>query len=151
VPMVSAVKVKGKKLYEYARQERPVEAPKKPMRFYDLKQLTLAETHLVDAEISCSKGSYIRAWTTAIGQRLGVGAIVEELRRLSSYPYDVHEAVTLDQLAIAAREPLPRKALGPAFIPMSQALPGWMSCLVRGREEQLLRNGQISHDLSNRL
>jgi tRNA pseudouridine55 synthase len=150
VPMISAVKVQGKKLYEYARENKPVVAPRKMMKFFDLNFLGL-DGAMADAEISCSKGGYIRAWTTELGRRLGVGGTVEELRRLASYPYDVHEAVTLEKLTDLAEAPDPVRALGPAYIPMSQALPGWVTCLVRGREEQLLRHGQISHDLTNRL
>jgi tRNA pseudouridine55 synthase len=150
VPMISAVKVKGKKLYEYARQDRPVVVPRKLMHFYDLKVVSF-QSPTVDLEIACSKGGYIRAWATELGKRLGVGAIVEELRRLESHPYTIHEAMNLEKLAEAMQQDLPVKALGPAFIPVAQALPGWITCLVRGREEQLLRHGQISHDLSNRL
>lgn len=147
VPMVSAIKVKGKKLYEYAREEVQMTAPMKRMRFYDLR-LTRWDGDVVEAEISCGKGGYIRSWATELGRLLGVGATVNELRRLESLPYNVHEAVTLEQLGQLVHE---AKSLGPAFIPMAQALPGWISCSVRGREEQLLRHGQISHDLGNRL
>jgi tRNA pseudouridine55 synthase len=147
VPMVSAIKVKGKKLYEYAREEKPVTAPIKAMRFYDLK-LTKWEGDIVEAEISCTKGGYVRSWATELGRQLGIGATVNELRRLESVPYNVHEAVTLEKLAQIVHE---GGSLGPAFVPMAQSLPGWTSCIVKGREEQLLRHGQISHDLGNRL
>ncbi len=152
VPMISAVKVKGKKLYEYAREtETTMIAPMKAMRFYDLKVVQWNGKFL-DAEISCAKGGYIRSWATELGRLLDVGASVEELRRLESLPYNVHEAITLDQLTAKVQATdLNAESLGPAFIGMSQTLPGWISCLVKGREEQLLRNGQISHDLGNRL
>lgn len=150
VPMVSAVKVQGKRLYEYARQEQPVTPPHKLMRFYDLS-VGSWNAPFLEAEVACSKGSYVRAWSTQLGAVLGVGASVEELRRIESLPYHVHEALTLERLQqLWSADSVPQ-SLGPAFVPMAEALPGWFTCFVRGREEQLLRHGQISHELGNRL
>ena len=150
VPIFSATRVKGKKLYEYARAEKEVIAPVKRMRFYDIAQPRWYNGQL-QVEVSCAKGGYIRSWVTALGQKLGVGATVMELRRLQSAPYNVHEAITLEALAERMSQPEAKNQLGPAFIGMNQALPGWHQCSVKGREELLLRNGQISHDLTNRL
>ncbi|MGE0762041.1 MAG: tRNA pseudouridine(55) synthase TruB [Bdellovibrionales bacterium] len=150
VPVFSATRVKGKKLYEYARAEKEVTVPVKAMRFYNISSPNWVEEQL-EIEVSCAKGGYIRSWVTALGAKVGVGATVMELRRLVSAPYNVHEAISLEALAEIVACPEAKANLGPAFIGMAQALPGWQQCVVKGREEQLLRNGQISHDLTNRL
>lgn len=150
VPVYSAIKVKGKKLYEYARAEQEIAPPEKAMRFYDV-QLEKVDLPLVKVTVSCSKGSYIRSWVEELGERLATGATVEELRRISSEPHHVHGAIGLEALSEIAKKDDVRQALGPAFIPMPDALPGMRSCCIKGREERLLRHGQISYDLANRL
>lgn len=151
VPIFSAVKIKGKKLYEYARQNEVIAVPQKAMKFYDMDFMGLMGTE-ADIEISCSKGSYVRAWVTLLGEKLGVGATVGELRRVASLPYSLHEALTLEKLEeIVKSEGFNPEQLGSAYVTMANSLPGWMSCMIKGREERLLRNGQISQDLLNRL
>ena len=86
IPIFSAKKVGGKKLYEYARKGEKVPYIEKEMKFYDLK-IDLCSFNQVVCQISCTKGSFIRAWAHKIGENLGVGACLTKLRRLSSYPY----------------------------------------------------------------
>lgn len=151
LPIYSAAKINGKKLYEYARAEQEVVLPKKPMHFYDLKILKI-EGDLIRAGVSCSKGSFIRSWVTEIGRRLGTGAIVQELRRTVSAPFGVEEAKvleTIQELAkVADQGGMP---LGGSFKGLMEALPGWSQCTVKGKDLFLLKNGQISYDLANRL
>lgn len=144
VPQFAAVKVAGKKLYEYARAGEEAPAPVKAMRFYDLKIVEGQGERWV-VEVSCSKGAYIRAWVPAFGESLGVGAHVSELRRLVSTPFAVNEAISISKLEANRGE------IDSGFVPLERALPELETFTVRGREEQLLRNGQISKDLSNRL
>ncbi len=151
VPIFSATRVNGRKLYEYARAEKAVETPCKLMRFYDLGAVTWLEKDLFKVEVSCAKGGYIRSWVTALGENLKVGATVMGLRRLFSGEFKAENAIDLDQLESLSGQEDPRKVLGDFFIPMARTLPRWPQCNVRGREEHLLRNGQISHDLTSRL
>ncbi len=150
VPIYSATKVAGKRLYEYARKDQLIEAPQKSMTFYNLEVVEIQAPKVV-CEVSCSKGSYIRSWVEEFGRRLGVGGTVAELRRLESHPYNVHEAVSLPYLKEFRGMGKTLEDLGPGFVPMAETLPGWPQCSVKGREEQLLKNGQISHDLVSRL
>lgn len=146
VPMYSAVKIQGKKMYEYARKNESVSAPVKEMTFFDLK---LVSFNLPEAEfeLSCSKGSYIRAWVHKLGQKLGCGAVMTELRRLRSEPFCIENAVRLEMIENQSSLEKYRHA----FISMAEALPKWKAVRVMGREESLLRNGQIAKDLSARL
>lgn len=146
VPMFSAVKIQGQKMYEYARKNEAVIAPMKEMNFFDMKllSLTLPEAEI---EISCSKGSYIRAWIHELGQRLGCGAVMTELRRLRSEPFSIENAVRLENL----ENQTSLEGYPSAFIGLAEALPTWKAIRIQGREQALLRNGQIAKDLAARL
>ncbi len=63
--------------------------------------------------LSCSKGGFVRTWASQLGERLGTGAVVEELRRLKVGQWDVKHATTLEQIAN-------RQGEMPAFIPMAR-------------------------------
>jgi tRNA pseudouridine55 synthase len=148
VPAHSAVKVGGRKLYEYARREQEVELPRRTMSFYDVKAVEIdtdARGTFVRVALSCSKGSFIRAWAHELGRRLGCGGAVEELRRLRSEPFCVDDAITLDTLdqAWRARERRHGSILGRAWVPLKDALPAFPSLWVEGRDEALIRNGQV--------
>jgi tRNA pseudouridine55 synthase len=142
VPVFSAAKVDGKKLYEYARAGQDVQIPLKSMRFWD-NQVEEASPFGVQLHIRCSKGSFIRTWADQLGRSLGVGGIIEELRRTQVGPWQVSQALGLDALTM---DVLPQ-----AFIPMAQALPGLKSIVANPKENRLIANGQVPKDLYNRL
>lgn len=148
VPMYSAAKVAGKKLYEYARSGEAVEVPMRTMSFYDVTPIEAGldgRGAFVRVRLSCSKGSFIRAWANELGRRLGCGGAVEELRRLRSEPYSVSDAITMDDLdqKWRARERRHGTVLGSAWVPLRDSLPTFPSLWLEGREEALLRNGQV--------
>lgn len=163
IPQFSAKKINGRKLYEYAHKGQKVEAPLKLMRFEGLEILNIGK-ETAEVEISCSKGSYIRAWVAHIGEALGVGAVLTDLRRMESAPYSVEKALPL-QVLIEAQDQVRNKEkeglvlceeqwlelMGTSFVPMSEALPGWKSLYVGSWDEKLLQNGQISQEISGRL
>lgn len=98
-PLHSAKKIAGKKLYELARRGLATE----DMR--PTKQVTISELTLLDFtwphlrfRVSCSSGTYIRSLADDIGQALGCGAYLEQLRRTRIGPYSIDEAHTLDNL-----------------------------------------------------
>jgi len=97
-PAYSAVKHKGKKLYELARKGIRVE--KEPRKITILR-LDILEISLpkVKFSVTCSKGTYIRKLAADIGQRLGCGAYLSALRRTRSGRFTIAEAITIDKLA----------------------------------------------------
>lgn len=143
VPLFSAVKVDGKKLYEHGRKGEDVERPVKTMKFWDVRVLEVGEDR-VELTLSCSKGSFIRTWASKLGEALGVGATIEELRRLSVGSTAIDQAVTLQNLEASKSET-------PAFIPMGRALPDLKSVVAGPRDVKLVTNGQIPRDLVTRL
>ena len=157
IPMFSAKKINGKKLYELARAGEVVDLPKKRMKFYDFHSVQI-EPASVSLELKCSKGSFIRSWASQLGVDLGVGAALSSLRRVYSAPFTLDCAITLDEL----RAKFPnlesdqtidglRSTLGSAFIPMAEALSGFPGVTVSGADQKLMRNGQVSFDLTRRL
>lgn len=142
VPMVSAVKVQGKKLYEYAREGKEIETPKKPMSFYNL-QIIETKPDQVRVRMGCTKGSFVRTWSAKLGKNLNVGGAVAELRRTHVGSFLVSEAVNFDTM-----EPSEIKA---KVRTMSDSLPDWKTVLVKGRDAELVLNGQIPQNLQSRL
>jgi tRNA pseudouridine55 synthase len=161
VPLYSAMKINGKKLYEYARENQEVEIPKKQMKFWDV---SLIEHFGDSAEffVRCSKGSFIRTWVDEIGKKLGCGACVTQLRRVQSSQFNVSKALTLqnlgslvEQIKALPAEAVASKKIGElwdgAFVSMGEALPHLKKIRVQGQDESLLMNGQISHRLKGYL
>ena len=96
-PMVSAVTVGGKKLYELARQG--VEVEREPRRIVISRlEMTGFALPYCDFTVDCSKGTYIRTLCTDIGDKLGCGGVLASLRRTRSGRFDVADAVTVDSL-----------------------------------------------------
>ena len=105
-PMISAIKHHGQPLYKLARKGKIVDRKPRTVHIYDLRLLAL---HLPEAEfrVVCSKGTYVRTLCHDIGQTLGCGAHLAELRRIRSGKFDVQHAHTLDELLTLTRDQLP--------------------------------------------
>ena len=100
-PMYSAIKVRGQKLYDIARRGGEVErAP----RAVTISSLSLAGRDGADfiLDVSCSAGTYIRTLCHDIGQVLGCGACMTQLRRIASGAYRVEDARLIGEIAAAA-------------------------------------------------
>ena len=143
VPLYSAVKVAGKRLHEYAREGVEVETPRKVMNFWNLAVLGQG-SDWIQLKMDCTKGSYIRAWVSWLGEELGCGAAMQELERTFSTPYRIEQAIDLETLKGL-------KSLSEAVIPMQEALPHYRSVRVQGQDQQFILNGQISHGLKAQL
>jgi tRNA pseudouridine55 synthase len=153
VPVHSAVKVDGRKLYEFAhRGETPATVPSRAMSFYDVEVLAVGPD-TVDVRLRCSKGSFIRAWANRLGDDLGCGACVDSLRRIYSQPFEVSEAIGLEALEQRweAKQERHGREIGPAWIPLRDALPHFRRLDVGGQDQHLLRNGQISKLVQSQL
>jgi tRNA pseudouridine55 synthase len=96
-PMYSALKQNGKKLYELARDGITVERKARRITIFELKLLTVSKDTL-ELDVHCSKGTYIRSLAEDIGQELGCGATVKELRRIEAGQFRIEQAKSLEQL-----------------------------------------------------
>ncbi|MEB8487557.1 MULTISPECIES: tRNA pseudouridine(55) synthase TruB [Acidithiobacillus] len=110
-PMYSAIKQGGKPLYELARKGLEVERAARQVRI-DALDLVLLDGDRLVLDVRCSKGTYIRSLAADIGAALGCGAHVNGLRRTSTGPFDITQALTLEALAdVLGREECPLKAM----------------------------------------
>ncbi len=104
-PMVSAIKKDGVPLYKLARKGQVVE--RKPRAVHITKyEITRTELPEIDFSVDCSKGFYVRTYAHDIGQKLGCGAHLSELRRTRSGKFTLDRAVSVEDLKIASRENL---------------------------------------------
>lgn len=144
-PMASAVRVGGKRLYELERQGLSVPRRPRQVQIHSInimaiwhEQETLGFGTRVLLRISCSKGTYIRTLCHDIGEKLGVGAHMSFLTRVSSGPFRSADAHTLEEItALAAQGNLE------FLLPMQTALPGWTQVKVHPLVEERIKNGQF--------
>lgn len=99
-PLLSAVKVRGRPAYKYARKGVKVHLKPREIKIYQLKLLDYHKEDKVEVEffISCSKGTYIRALCASIGERLGCGGCMSGLTRLRAGEFTIDQAISLDEM-----------------------------------------------------
>jgi len=97
-PMVSAIKVDGKRLHELARQGIEVERKARPVTVYSFELQPTSDDNIVRATIHCSSGTYIRSLAADLGNAVGGGAHIRSLCRDSIGSFSLDQAVTLEQL-----------------------------------------------------
>ena len=106
-PIYSAIKVNGKKLYEYARNGELVEIMPRPVEIYNIKPVSVFhEPGRILIDVHCSKGTYIRSLCRDIGYKIGCGAAMSELIRVRSGRFKLSNTVTFEEILqrIAAEE-----------------------------------------------
>jgi tRNA pseudouridine55 synthase len=95
-PVFSAVKVDGKRAYNYARKGKEVEIKAKPLEIKELEVLSW-EAPKLTLRVLCSKGTYIRALARDLGEAMNSGAHLTALRRTRVGDYTINDAMSLDQ------------------------------------------------------
>ena len=135
-PKYSAVKFKGKPLYKWTRQGVDIEPP---LRGVTIHRISVAEMQMpyVTFDVSCSKGTYIRSLCADIGDRLGCGGCLSDLRRVRSGSFSQEDAVSLEGLSDEER----REVLKKKMIPLAQMLPGVGTIVVDQGTADRIRKG----------
>ena len=102
-PMYSAVKVNGRKLYEYARAGQEVERPERQVTIYSFERTSPisyeGELARFTFRVKCSKGTYIRTLSVDLGEKLGYAAHMSHLTRTSAAGLQLEDALTLEEIA----------------------------------------------------
>ncbi len=153
IPLYSAVKMQGKRLYAMAREgEAPEQLPTREMNFWGFSGIECAQDS-IRFHLHCSKGSFVRSLAAGLGEKLSCGGVLKALERTGSQPYRLSSAVTLEELQQRVEESPQawEESLADAFMPLAQALPHWPALKVSGWEEKLLLNGQVAHALELKL
>ena len=98
-PMYSAIKKNGKKLYELAREGNEVEREKRKIKIYNIDLLDYnREKQMATIKVLCSKGTYIRTLCEDIGNKLGCGGVMTQLRRTRTDGFSLKESITVQDL-----------------------------------------------------
>ena len=97
-PAFSAIKQSGKRSYELAREGVHLELPEREVEIFSL-ELSFLEEDILFYRVECSKGFYVRSLARDIGVYLGSAATIDSLRRLSSGPFEVSQAIPQKELA----------------------------------------------------
>lgn len=117
-PMFSAVKVNGKRLYEYARQGIEVERPSRQVTIYSIelmddRDVFSGETISFRFRVACSKGTYVRTLAVMIGEMLGYPAHMSDLTRIKSATFTLDQCLTFAQIETMKEEGTISEALRP--------------------------------------
>ncbi len=136
-PPISAKKIAGVRAYKLARKNVPVELKPVEVNIRELEVLHAAPAR-ISVRVTCSAGTYIRSLAHDLGQRLGCGALLAQLRRTRAGCFDVKDAYSLDQLATFASE----GRLSQAVIPSNTLLPQMPGQYVDALTEMQIRQGR---------
>lgn len=101
-PMYSAIKQGGQPLYKLARQGQVVERTAREIDIHSLELLSFVPPFL-SFRVVCSRGTYVRTLADDMGEMLGCGGALKELRRIASGPFEISAAVSLEGLEKAAQ------------------------------------------------
>jgi tRNA pseudouridine55 synthase len=135
-PPYSAKRVGGKRAYDLARAERPVQPAAVPVTVRHLELVELAGD-IVTVDVTCSAGFYVRSLAFELGQRLGVGGCLQGLRRTRSGEFAIEDAVTLEVLAGNPAEAVTR------VLPMERLLPRLPAVVVTAEGQTRISHGRV--------
>lgn len=139
-PMVSAVRVEGERLHAKARRGEEVDRPEREVSVHDLVLEHFEPGRHARAAflVTCSPGTYVRTLAADIGERLGVGAHLSQLRRLGSGRFSVDDAITLEEAERLASD----GRLAGALLPMARAVADLPSMVADHQQTTALTHGR---------
>lgn len=144
-PMYSAVKVNGKRLYEYARAGEEVERPQRQAEIHAFKRVSepifdeAAGTQTWRFEVSCGKGTYVRTLAVDLGDALGYPAHMSDLTRLASGGFTAGQAATLAQVQQLMEE----ERMSDILQPIETAVKDFPRIDLSEELWQKVKNGQL--------
>ena len=116
-PKISAVHVDGERAHRLTRDGQEVELAEKPVYFADVKRISgISDEGQVAFRVNCHKGTYIRSFARDLGRKLGCGAHVHVLNRLSSGPFTIENCRTANELFNMERDDLLKEILPVSFV-----------------------------------
>lgn len=139
-PMYSAVKHKGERLYKLAREGREVERKTRRITIFSIDLVSLHD-NLLELDIHCSKGTYVRTLAEDIGEELGCGGHVAALRRTAVGPYDDSGMVSLELVQRLGLEG-DLQALDRLLLPIDSGLTHWPAVKLGADAAHYLKQGQ---------
>ena len=142
-PMFSAVKVNGKRLYEYARQGIEIERPTRLVTIYSIEllddSLNNGETTSFRFRVACSKGTYIRTLAVMIGDALGFPAHMSELSRIKSATFSLSDCFTLEEIETRMLD----GSITDILYPIETALSHLPKYVINDKITEKVKNGAV--------
>lgn len=137
-PMFSAIKIEGKKLYEYARQGKEIERERRRVVINNIRILDYSEEdHEIRMIVDCGRGTYIRTLLHDIGETLGCGGTMKELRRTAVGSFRIEDSLRLSEIDRLTHE----GKLEQYLIPADGMFPGYDKVCVDHIYHKLIYNG----------
>jgi tRNA pseudouridine55 synthase len=140
-PMHSAIKMNGVPLYKLARKGIAVERKPRLVTLYQVCLLEFVNSEL-ELEISCSKGTYIRTIADDLGQELGCGAHVIELRRTQAGVFTEKDSISAEELALEKEKNRGLDKIDQFLIPMDRAIQDLPEVNLPSITASHVKNGQ---------
>ena len=142
-PMYSAVKVNGKRLYEYARQGMVIERPSRKITIHKLELLSdiVHTNHTVSFRfrVTCSKGTYVRTLAVQIGEKLGYPSHMSDLIRVSSGEFKLQQCMTLEELEYLVKDGRIQEHL----LSIEDALSHLPKLIINDKVAEKVKNGSV--------
>ncbi|KAA0547892.1 tRNA pseudouridine(55) synthase TruB [Bacillus sp. BGMRC 2118] len=143
-PMYSAVKVNGKRLYEYARKGIEVERPTRDITIHELTLLDEREEFMSEKvsfsfRVTCSKGTYVRTLAVTIGEMLGFPSHMSSLIRTASGSFTLNECVTFEEIEKRMEE----GTLADILVPIERALLHLPNRTIDDTVAMKVKNGSV--------
>jgi len=139
-PMYSAIKVNGKKLYEYARQGQNIEIDPRTIEIYNLELIHI-QNQEITYKVHCSKGTYIRTLCEQIAERLGTVGYMKELKRIQVGEFNIEDSITIEEL---------ENDIEKHFITIEKYFEKCEEINLNAKKLQLFLNGvQLTHNLED--
>lgn len=139
-PIYSAIKVNGKKLYEYARSGQNVEIEPRTIEIYNLELIKI-ENQEITYKVHCSKGTYIRTICEQIAEKLDTVGYMKELKRTQVGEFKIENSLTIEQL---------ENNVDKYFITIEKYFENYPQIKLNTKKLQLFLNGvQLTHELED--
>jgi len=145
-PKFSAVKIDGVRAYKLARAGEDVDIAARPLFVEELNYLYRVDDDTIELELVCGKGGYVRAIARDLGESLGCYGHVLQLRRIWSGPFDIDEAITLDQIEASAKS----EEIDALLQPLELALGDLPELPCTAEAAARLRNGNPAQVLASK-
>ena len=141
-PIYSAIKVNGKKLYEYARSGQEVEIKPRIIEIYNLELIHIdIEKREITYKVHCSKGTYIRTLCEEIAKRLDTVGYMKELKRIQVGEFKIEDSLTIEEL---------EENIGNYIITIEKYFENCNKIYLNAKKLQLFLNGvQLTYDLDD--
>lgn len=141
-PMYSAIKLNGKKLYEYARKGIEVEVKPRTIEIYKLELIKIEDMEIT-FRVSCSKGTYIRTLCEKIAEELGTIGYMKDLKRIQVGEFNIKDSITIEELEN-------QEIVSNKFITIEKYFNDYEKIVLNERKLQLFLNGvQLTYELKD--